>query len=544
MRRGVWPAGVQAGLAMLVILGALGQAWAEEPLGPSPQSKVFVAHFRVTGSTVFSPEDLRALLAQEEGKELTLVEIEALAGRITARYRGEGYILARAYVPAQEIRESVVEIAVLEGRVGGIEVKGARWYAPEYLRSYVQPDPEAPAFHAGRHERGLLLLNDLPGLQVKSTLRPGAEVGTTDIVLEVEKDRLVTAAVDANNYGSDETGRERFGVSLSLNNPLGRGDALSFRGLASRKGEGLWFTRLSYALPVNTLGTKVGAAYTHVQAAATVRGLVRDVDARGAGDVASLYAVHPLLRTRELSFDGYFGFDYKQLTSSTQDQDQGGISKHDRLRVFTLGWSLNTIDRWRGISNISLTLHQGVGGFLGGLRGDDDPNASRPGAGGTFTKLTLEVSRLQQIIGPTSLFLKGSGQWASTGLVAPEQFIVGGQGTVRGYPIAEISGDNGYAVTAEFRWNAPGFSDVPAFLGKKWGDILQFFLFVDHGAAILRDPLSGEKRYRRLNGGGVGLQLGIPDNFLLKVEFARRINHPRASDGLDNVIYFLAGKSF
>lgn len=70
---------------------------------PSEEVRLLASAFRITGSTAFSPEELAALLADGEGKALTLQEIEALAGRITAHYRTKGYILARAYVPPQDL---------------------------------------------------------------------------------------------------------------------------------------------------------------------------------------------------------------------------------------------------------------------------------------------------------------------------------------------------------------------------------------------------------------------------------------------------------
>jgi POTRA domain-containing ShlB-type protein len=93
-----------------------------------------------------------------------------LAGRITDLYREHGYILARAYVPAQEMRDGAVEIAVVEGRVGKIDINGLRHYNPEFVRRYVVPPPPGRVFEASALERGLLNLNDLPGLSVKSTL--------------------------------------------------------------------------------------------------------------------------------------------------------------------------------------------------------------------------------------------------------------------------------------------------------------------------------------------------------------------------------------
>ena len=502
-----------------------------------------VSRFAVTGVTVFSQDQVQALLASGEGRELTLAEIEALASRITALYREHGYILARAYVPAQEMHDGVVQIAVLEGRVG----KDRHQRSPPLQRRLRAPLCRAaisPARLRGRppSSEGSSTLNDLPGLSVKSTLRPGAEPGTTDIVLDADKDRLITGALDSNNYGSPETGYERFGVSLNLNNPSGLGDVLAFRGLTSTIGGALWLARLSYAIPGQYPRHQGRRPPTPTPTSAPTWGPSWAISPCAAMPIsAACMLLHPFVRSRELSVYGQAGFDIKNFDNSFQSVP-GAQPQHDNLRVFSVGGFLDSVDRWLGASNLSLTLSQGIGNFLGGMDGINDPTASVPGAGGTFTKLTGEVSRSQQITRYTSIFLKVGGQWTSTSLVAPEQYFVGGQGTVRGYPVAQFSGDRGYSLTGEFRWNAPGFADKPAFLGKKWGDILQFYGFVDHGGANLIDAPQGQTKSQTITGAGIGAQIAVPDNFVLKLEYAKPMNHvvggATPSNGLNNYVYF------
>ena len=164
-----------SGLALLVSC-ELVSAVAAQPKPPlADEPRVLVTRFEVTGVSAFTPEQLRPLLADGEGRELTLTQIEGYAARITALYREHGYILARAYVPAQEMRGGVVELDVLEGRVGKVDITGLRHYNADYLRKYVEPRAPSRIFEASDFERGLLLLNDLPGLSVKSTLKPGSE---------------------------------------------------------------------------------------------------------------------------------------------------------------------------------------------------------------------------------------------------------------------------------------------------------------------------------------------------------------------------------
>lgn len=535
-------AAVPAFVLALVGLAVPAAAQAPAPSTATPEpGAVLVSRFRFTGVTAFFLEELQALVKDGEGRELTLTQLEALADRVTARYRKSGYLLARAYVPPQDIQDGVVEIAVSEGRVDTIQVNGARRYDPDFLRAHILPDPDWPVFDAQTFERGLLLLNDLPGLEVKSTLAPGAAPGTTDIVLDV-KERLFTGAIEANNYGSKETGYERFGVSLNLNNPFGWNDTFGIRGLVSREGDALWFVRGTYNIAVNRWGTRLSLAYTHINSAAGVVEPIGPINVTGSGNIGDVALLHPVVRQGAWSLFAYAGFEISNLQNESATEVER-VTKQDRLRVLSIGGALNAVDAWRGTSALSVTLYQGLGGFLDGLASDNDPDASRPGAGGAFTKVVGRVSRLQQVWGPVSLFFKAAGQWASTDLVAAEQFFIGGVGTVRGYALAQFAGDDGYALTGEVRLAAPGFSDVPAFFGKTWGEILQFYAFVDYGWAQLKQPPPGEPRSQGLTGVGAGISLSVADNFLLNVEYARPVGGPSA-DGRQNVVYFRAVKFF
>ena len=108
-------------VSALVLLGlfSMPTGGSSQPaVSSDPVTRVRVDRFVVTGVSVFPEDQIQALLASGKGQELTLAEIEGLAARITALYREHGYILARAYVPAQEMREGAVEIAVVDSGRG------------------------------------------------------------------------------------------------------------------------------------------------------------------------------------------------------------------------------------------------------------------------------------------------------------------------------------------------------------------------------------------------------------------------------------------
>ena len=256
-------------LVAVPLLAASVSAQSPPSRAPGMAAFVRVTAFRFTGNTILASSEAQALVSEGVGRDLTLAQIEALAARVTVWYRERGFLLARAYVPAQEIADGVVEIAVSEGRIGAVEVRGARRYDPAFLRAHVLLGRDRPAFQAEDFERSLFLLNDLPGLEVKSTLKQGATPGTTDVSLDVEKERLLTGEIEANNYGSRETGYERFGLGLNVNNPFGWNDTFGIRGLVSRDGDALWYARGTYSVALGYWGTRLSLAYTHINAAPT-----------------------------------------------------------------------------------------------------------------------------------------------------------------------------------------------------------------------------------------------------------------------------------
>jgi len=83
-----------------------------------------VASFRVTGATVYPEKQLLEILGPVGG-ELTLFQIQDRATALTKFYNDHGYAVARALVPAQDVRDGVVEIRLVEGRYGRIDIRNA-----------------------------------------------------------------------------------------------------------------------------------------------------------------------------------------------------------------------------------------------------------------------------------------------------------------------------------------------------------------------------------------------------------------------------------
>jgi hemolysin activation/secretion protein len=170
-------------------------------------------------------------VADAEGKELSLPQLQALADRLSEHYRARGYLLSHAYVPAQDVRDGTVEIAVVEVRVNTLSVKNAAGVGGMALAPLARIDT-SKVLEGASLERALLLLSDLPGMAVQSTIRPGAQSGTSDLEVDVAPGKRYDGSIDFDNGGSGTSGRYRLGGLLNVNNPLNIGDLLSLRAIA------------------------------------------------------------------------------------------------------------------------------------------------------------------------------------------------------------------------------------------------------------------------------------------------------------------------
>lgn len=69
---------------------------------------------------LFNTPTLHALVAEAEGRTLTLPELHAFVARLSDYCHAHGYPLAHAIVPAQTLQLGQVRIDIIEGHYGKI----------------------------------------------------------------------------------------------------------------------------------------------------------------------------------------------------------------------------------------------------------------------------------------------------------------------------------------------------------------------------------------------------------------------------------------
>ena len=316
----------------------------EQPVRPAltaPSSfRVLVKGFRITRSTVFTEKELNPLLAAYVDRELGLADLEEAAAAISRFYRERGYFVARAYVPAQEIRDGIVEITVLEGRLGSVQIyvpPGSRDFtAPRMVRSILSArQPTGSVIQSSGLERGLLLLNDTPGVSARATLLPGAEPGTSDISLDVADTPILSGSADADTFGNRFTGAARVGASGQLNSPSGNGDVGTARVQLATGSEN---ARLGYQLPLGFDGLRLGATYSIVRYKLCCD--FKPLEASGDAADFTTTAQYPFVRSRTRNVYGTVSGSGKHFVNRTS----AGPTSDKNSRSLVLGVSVDDRD--------------------------------------------------------------------------------------------------------------------------------------------------------------------------------------------------------
>lgn len=470
-----------------------------ESRGRLPPGAPFeVKALQITGNTLFDTPTLHALVAEAEGKNLTLVQLEELAARITNFYQRHGYPLARAIIPAQVIRNGVVVIEVLEARYDKISLDNRSRVRTPLLEDTLSPLQSGQLIGQADMDRTLLLLSDIPGVVVNANLRPGARVGTSDLSVLAEAGPTVAGNVTLDNYGSRYTGRGRIGGLVYVNNPLHHGDVLSLSGMTS-EGRGMNYGRLSYETLLNGGGTRVGAAY----AALSYRlgDTLAPLQGHGDAEISTLWARHPLLRRGNYSLYGQLQYDQTRLRDRL---DSSAIRTDRTVDNTTLSLSGDTRDTLLsgGINNWSVSWTTGHVGFEDAVAKAADAASSR--TQGPYTRWNAHFARLQDLGQTKALYLTLNGQWAQDNLDSSKKMAAGGPYTVRAYDVGAISGDSGYFASVEYRQN----------LGRALNGQWQLQVFIDSAQLeINKKPWAAGRNDAVLSGAGLGLSWSGQDRW-------------------------------
>ncbi|HEY9280730.1 MAG TPA: ShlB/FhaC/HecB family hemolysin secretion/activation protein, partial [Eoetvoesiella sp.] len=438
------------------------------------------------GAGKFTDDVLQDLVASSLGKALDLDELRELGRKVTVFYRDHGYPFARAYLPAQRMAGGKLIIEVIEGQYGKVAATaGEDAKLAEQAQPFLSSLKTGDVIESAPLERAVLTLSDLPGVAVRPVIRPGEQVGTGDLNVQTTRTKSVEGKVTLDNYGNRYSGRNRLTVQGNWNSPFMLGDQLNVAVMATD--EKLYFGSIGYSLPLGTSGLRgdVGFAKSSYELGQEFAVL----GATGTAQVSTVGLSYPILRSNKANVLIAAHYQHKDLVDEYTSLNIRNEKSSNSVPI-ALQFDVRDSLLGGGITYGGVTLTAGeVSLDTPSLREQDDVTAR---TAGSFTKLNMDLARLQALPGNFNLFGRVLGQWTKSNLDSSERFSLGGIDGVRAYPLGEGSGDQGVLAQVELRYNAGMFTP---------------YAFWDTGKVkINRNPWTSGENHRSLSGGGVGVR--------------------------------------
>ncbi len=433
------------------------------PGGPT----VILTGITFSGNSLYSADELLAVVADTLGTQKDLAGLRHIANRISHFYRNNDYPFARALLPQQRMDDGVLQLVIYEGVYGDVATSGDAALAAKAQGFLGRLKPGTP-IKGATLERATLLLGDLPGISIVPIMRPGSDPGTGNLDVRVSSKPRFGGGIGIDNHGSRYSGAVRGSLDLFANRLLLLGDQLTLRGIYSQ--EDLWLGQAAYALPLGTSGLKGRMSYarTEYDLRSPYSGFT------GVADIFSSTISYPLVRSQRSNLLTSVTYQYKEM------DDRFGGSSYQKKRSHSVPVALQFDHRdglgGGGVSYGSLTL----------TTGSLDNNA--PGAiDGSFFHSNLQLARIQALPSNLTLFVGARGQWTDDDLDSSENFTLGGAAGIRAFPQGEASGARAWLSQIELRYRYQNLTP---------------YLFYDAGQRLnYRND-----QQRTLSGGGAGLR--------------------------------------
>ena len=426
--------------------------------------------------------------------------LTAVTNAIAAEYARSDVALYTVMVPDQRFEDGVLRLAVIEGHIGRVEIRGKlRKSRLNLLRAYLRPIERERPLHSSTLQRAISLIRDMPGVTATPAFNQGDGSGAVTLVIPVSE-KVVEVATGINDRGTALLGRTQAQVDVLVNGILSGGDQLRTTVVLPTHTSRFQYYAGTYITPIDAHGTSITGNLSYLRTRPAAIPLEGDATSFG------VQITHALIRRYNKNLYITAGVD----GIDTNNALLGFMLSNDRVRALRLGMSYTTATK-RNQLTLSATASFGL-----------DVLGARVVAGQSkqrFRKINGRLNDSLQVGRSFVIRLNGFGQMTGNDLPSSEQIALGGDEFGRAYEAALIAGDEGYAGSAEFAWVPP--KGLPTALTGS-----ELYVYSDAGHVTYRGRFGAEALSSSLASIGGGIRLHVISKTILQLECVRGLLNP------------------
>jgi len=466
------------------------------------------------GNSVFSNEELLALIKGYIGRTISSADLENIRLAITNHYINNGYINSGARIPDQDLDANVLKLQIVEGKLTTINLQNDGRLRPNYLTGRISPDPDQPLNIVDMQERLYLLQQNPRVKRINAALGPGAERGESILDISVTEDKPYALSVEFNNFRPPSIGEKQGEIRFSHLNITGAGDSVEaiYNGT-----EGLNAGYLFYKYPILKNDTTINLDLEQTKSK-VIEEPFKDLDLESESWSVNAGITYPVYKSIYAEYNVEFELSRRHsksfLGNDLMQCQAHGACDVTALRLIqsSIWHNHNEVFSFRqvisvGVNAINSTI------FTGDEKDVDDFNRHDILADSRFTAWLLQAQWAKRF-SPLNIqtILRGDTQVAFDYLLAMEQFSVGGAYTVRGYRENQYVRDNGVLASFEAR--------LPVYQSTSTKQQIFTMVFADYGNAW---NYNDKDNAEEISSVGLGLRWTYTDRASAQVYWAHQL---------------------
>lgn len=455
---------------------------------------------RIKGNTLLEKKQLERTIYPFLGLKKSIDTVQMAQAALEELYHNQGYQTVAVDIPEQDVKNGVVYLQVVEGKVSRLLVKDSRYFSLGKIKAGVPELAEGNVPNLPKMQQQLAKLSgESPDRQIQPVLRAGETPGTFEVDLNVKDELPLHGRVELNGRNTSSTSRLRLVNSLHYDNLWQQMHSASLMYQVSPENSSevdVWAG--TYAMPVSDSGARL-AFYSVVSSSSSQIASAAALAVIGNGNIYGARFVQPLKGPDNYFHSATLGVDYKDFKEELKLVNSNGILTPISYMPFLAQYS-GTLRGKEFMSSLDLGLHFSINGLVSNQTQFEN---KRYLSTASYMYLTGDIKFQHDLPWGMEMKTHFAGQAADSPLISNEQYSLGGAMSVRGYYETQALADHGVLGSLEIHSPHLGLEDWD-FLNK-----LKLLAFLDAAHGWVISPLQGNAKAYSLNSGGFGLSFQL-----------------------------------